>query len=257
MVKKTEAPMPPAVVEKLLRAAGDAVLVGGQALTYWVKHYGVHTPADRAYITADSDFLARSRADTHVVRRFAQALGGQTHLPNKRALTSLVGQAYLEVSQESYLNVDVIFDVVGIDPDAVRKRAVQAANGCLVMHPLDVLRSRLANLHKLPAKQNELGVLQLQLAIDVGREFLRDAARRRVAEASATRSPLQPFVSEIERMAVEDAGRKVAKRHGVHVADAIDPNLIPAGAFWDKRWPALKALMSPAYAAQFTAPHPP
>ena len=144
--------------------------------------------------------------------------------------------------------------VVGIEGDGVRKRAVavQPAGrpAFLVMHPLDVLRSRVANLHKLPAKQNEKGKTQLALAIDVGRAFLHEQSRTTNSAATAQgRSPIQDYVSAIEKMATEDAGRKIAQRHGLYVADAIDPHLIPPGPFWTKRWPGLEKLMSPAYVA--------
>ena len=256
-MKKTEAVTPPEVVDKLLRSAGqDLVLVGGQALGFWAQRYNLALPQEFA-ISADTDFLAKSAADRASVKRLARIIGGATFYPNQRALTSLVGQAYVDVSDDEFINVDVIHDVIGIPPAAVRARAVKAALGkdsFLVMHPLDVLRSRLANLYKLIGKQNPKGVMQLAMGIDAAREFLRSEAGTMAPADIAVRSPLQGYVSEIERLAVEDAGRKVARRHGLHVADAIDPSLIPAGPFWTKRWPGLRKLMSKDYAARFSPP---
>jgi hypothetical protein len=149
--------------------------------------------------------------------------------------------------------------VVGIEADAVWKRAVHArivpGAVTLVMHPLDVLASRLANLYKLPDKQNDKGRMQLALAIDVARAFLRrEAAHAPAGQRTSGRSPLQDYVSQIEKLAMDDAGRKVAARDQLHVADAIDPHLIPPGPFWTKRWPHLRGLMSDSYRATIKEP---
>lgn len=259
---RTEAVTPPETVQKLLDAAGpDLVLVGGQALAFWVSHYGVNL-RDSAVpaISNDVDFLSRSAADRESVRRFASAIQGQAIYPNKSALTALVGQAVLNVSDDEYINVDVVFKVIGLRGETVRKRAVKNAaagdrQAYFVMHPLDVLQSRLANLYQLQDKQNDKGRMQLALAIDVARAFLQSEARAAApVDVAAGRGSIQRFVSAIERMAMEDAARKVAKRYDLHVADAIDPRIIPAGPFWTKRWPALSKLMSPGYR---TTIHPP
>jgi hypothetical protein len=262
VTRKTEAATPPATIEKLLDAGGvDLVLVGGQALAFWVDRYGLsHQQPDLPAISNDVDFLARSGEGKDLVVRLADAIQGQTVFPNRRALTALVGQAIVDISDDEYINVDVIFKLVGLEGDTVRKRAVKITRGSgrsafFVMHPLDVLHSRLANLHKLRDKQNDKGKMQLALAIEVGRSFLVYAAQHaRPAETAAGRSPIQDYVSAIERMATDDAGRKVAARYKLHVADAIDPNLIPAGPFWTKRWPGLKKLMSPEYGDSIRPP---
>lgn len=255
---RSEAVTPRTTLERLLRAAGDdLVLVGGQALAFWVQRYDLVLPADVVAISADTDFLAASAADRAAVLRMAEALQGKTQFPSRRALTALVGQAFLDINDDEFINVDVVFRIVGLTQEQVRKRAVRVevdAARFSVMHPLDVLRSRLANLYQLIEKQNPKGVMQLALGIDVAREFLREEAKAPQARATAVRSPLQPFVSEIERLAHEDAGRKVAKRFGLHVADAIDASLIPAGPFWERKWPELSPLMSPQYAALFSPP---
>jgi hypothetical protein len=259
---KTEAVTPPEAVERLLQTAGEnLVLVGGQALALWVSWYGLalHDESLPA-ISNDVDFLSKGAADRQSVRRLADAIKGKVLYPNEKALTALVGQAYLDISEAEYVNVDVIFKVLGMKAEDVRQRArrivPEGRAPFLVMHPLDVLYSRLINLYKLPEKQNDKGRMQLALAIDVGRAFLRQEAKEALdAETAIGRSPIQEYVSTIEKMAIDDAGRKVAARHGLHVADAIDPHLIPAGPFWTKRWPALKELMSPAYSGTIRPPN--
>ena len=82
------------------------------------------------------------------------------------------------------------------------------------MHPMDVLTSRLMNLYKLKEKQNDLGVAQFEMAIDVGRCYLRSMNNQNIIDST---------FKAISIMALSDAGRKVAKRWNVHVADAIDP----------------------------------
>lgn len=256
--RKSEAVTPPAVIEKLLRAAGDdAVLVGGQSLGFWMHRFGLFLPDGVAAISHDTDFLVSSAGDRGAVDRFAKAIGGSAHYPHQKAQTSLVGQANLDISDEEAVNVDVIHAVLGLQAGQVRERAVEATLGkhvFLVMHPLDVLQSRLSNLYQLAEKQNPKGVMQLSLAIDVVREFLRHESSAGSAVGTSRRNPLHGYVSAIEHMAVQDAGRKVARRFDLRVADAIDPSLIPPGLFWTKRWPALRKLMSTAYAAQFHEP---
>ena len=189
---KTEAVTPPETIVRLLNAAGDdLVLVGGQALAFWLAEYDlVLHRNDLPAITSDVDFLTQSPADKAAVRRLAVVIKGQTLFPNHRALTALVGQAFLELSADEYLNVDVIFKVIGLKAEDVRKRATKVAFGqgrspFLVMHPLDVLYSRLSNLYKLPDKQNDKGRMQLALAIDVGRAFLRGETARTSAASNA------------------------------------------------------------------------
>jgi hypothetical protein len=253
-----EAQTSPDVFLKLVKVAGEDILIGGQALALWVEHYEIAVPEGIAAISRDVDFLTDAPDSRESVTRYAAALHGETFFPSRRAMTSLVGQAFLLLPDDEYLNVDVLWRLVGLTAEKVRSRAVTAEGTDVsfrVMHELHVLRSRLMNLYELKEKQDEKGQMQLRLAIDVAREFLRvEAASFSIEETRAGRSPLQVFFKEITKLARDDAGRKVAQRYGIHVADAIDPSLIPAGPFWDRQWPQLAGLMSPSYRTLFVPP---
>lgn len=258
MTTKREAYTPRDVFQGLVKVAGDDVLIGGQALAVWVELYRIKLPEQILAISRDVDFLTTSPTAQASLQRYAKVLDGKTHIYEKERITALVGQAYKELPNEEVLNVDVLWTVVGIDPATVRDNAVMVTQdgvSFLVMHPMDVLRSRLFNLHKLPEKQDEGSVLQLRLAVGVMRAHLREQSAQFTDEDLSTgRSPLQSIVSAIEKLSIDDAGRKIAKRYGVHVADAVDPSLIPSGPFWEKKWPVLKELMSPEYGRQFAPP---
>lgn len=261
MQQRTEAITSRELLQDLVRVAGEDVLIGGQALGVWVERYNIELPEKIAAISSDVDFLTASPASKSSLHQYADVLGGKVHIYSNYRITALVGQAYKEISDDEVLNVDVLWTVIGVNPATVRSNAIQATRdgvSFLVMHPMDVLRSRLANVHMLPEKCDEKGLMQLRLAICVMRAHLREQAAQFTSEdLSSGRSPLQTLVSAIEKLAIDDAGRKVAKRFGVHVADAIDPSLIPAGPFWEKKWPTLKELMSAEYAKRFVplTPH--
>jgi hypothetical protein len=244
---QTVARVPPEMLERILKLAGiDMILVGGQALAFWAAYY--HAPAPTIAITKDVDLLG-TKAD---VERLARGLDAKAVFPHKIATTMLVGQVLKELPGGEYVNIDVMFRVYGnIATEAIASRAVLAENPAgrfRVMHPIDVLQGRLENVYGLSAKQDEHGVAQLRLAVDIARTFLGDIASQEATGADDSARPvLLRHLARLESLALSDAGRKVAKRYGVHVADAIDPGpVVHIKSFMSKKLPQLLKLMSVA-----------
>lgn len=229
------------------------ILVGGQALSFWAAYYDVPAPA--IAITKDVDFVG-SRAD---VERLARGLGGKATFRRQRDLTLLTGQVEKHLPGGNYINIDVLSRVYGaVSTESLEKRAIVAespAGKFRVMHPLDVLQGRLENVYGRAEKQDEHGIAQLELAVAMVREFLKDIASQETANQGATTRPVTlGHVRRIETLALSDAGRKVARRHQVHVADAIDPlPLLHIKSFAAKKLPQLLSLMSSARQARIAA----
>ena len=253
--------MPPAMVRRVLESAGpDLVLVGGQALAFWAGYYDVPEPAGLGpAISRDVDFFSANPGDTQALVRFARALGGQVHLQPVQALSSLVGQAVAPAAGGQFYNVDLIHRVIGLERAEITKHAVEvqvpgSEAALKVLHPVHVLQSRNANLHQLRSRQDDIGRKQFALAISVARAYLEDridaiGKLHGLGERQRERA-VMTAVSRVLEYAGDDAARKNAQRHGLHLADAIPAWRIDSAAFWSSHWPHLREQMSAAYAAE-------
>jgi hypothetical protein len=192
---------------KLLRVSDDAVLIGGQALAFWVAYFRLPIPpGPRTYVSHDADFLGFSRH----VERFSTAIGGRAVYPPRHQITALEGVVMVKTAAGEKIGVDVLRSVVGLETDAVRKKAVQISDPedpsltFKVMHPIDCMVSRFENLRTLSEKRNEIGVWQARISIDVCRAYIevliaagdeREAIRAAtgVLEAAGATPGLQAF----------------------------------------------------------------
>src|ERR1700736_5069235 len=86
--------------------------------------------------------------------------------------------------------IDFLGAIAGLDTAAVQRRAVviTLASGVelRVLHPLDVLESRLQNLLLIPEKRHAEGIAQTHLAVRIANAFL----LRRIEEGASTREIL-------------------------------------------------------------------
>jgi hypothetical protein len=231
-----EAVFTPEQLQHLLSKADSAtVLVGGQALVFWVDYYGVPTsPEKRAEgISSDADFLG----DRNLVGRLAEGVHGKASYPSQHAITALVGQVTIPLSENEFLNVDVIDRIVGIDADAVRKRAVQAQLGdvqFLVMHPLDVLQSRIENLAQLADKQTDEGIDQALLSVQVAKFYIEAIALAEDGEHLALKA-----IEHVVSIAKSSAGRKVSTEFGIEFLSGLPVQAIQNERFLTRRWPRI------------------
>lgn len=251
--------MPAAMVRRVLESApGDVVLVGGQALAYWMAWYGIgHPDWNTPAISRDVDFFTPDASNVAPLSALAQAIGGRAHFQRKEALTALVGSATAPAEADRFYNVDLIHSVVGLKREQVDANAINVdlpgGRALRVMHPLDVLRSRSANLHSLSEKRDEAGRQQLRLAIAMARAYLEDRidslpGPKDLSEQERERKILK-LLRPIVDASSEDAALKNAERYGIFLADALPAWRIRSAAFWDRQWPHLRERMSPAYAA--------
>lgn len=252
--------MPRELVHRVLEAAGDdVILIGGQALAYWMDRYGVRQPGHLPAVSRDVDFFTPNAANSAPLELFARAIRGRADIEDAHAITALVGSAIAPAQDARVYNVDLLHSVVGLSRDHIEANAVvvevpEGRSTFRVLHPLDVLQSRNANLHVLAEKQDETGRMQFRLAIEVAREYL-EARIEEIRNDPALAEPereraIFDLIGPVNEYSTEDAARKNVDRHGIHLADAIPAWLIASPVFWEKQWPFLRERMSPEYARQ-------
>jgi hypothetical protein len=227
-------------IDRILRACGtDALLVGGQALAFWVVHYDIEPIGvlSRA-ITSDADYVGTAA----VARKLQRSLGKPWKL-REGTLDDAGGQVakvYAEAADGGVKQVDFLSGIVGLDTDAIRRRApeIALADGTRVnlLHPMDVLESRLRNLESIPAKRNEFGVAQARLAVAVVRAFIEDF----MAEGNDPRL-LRQAVKRVVKMALETRLAHVAFTYDIDVLTALPVERIRYPRFHELQWPDVLA----------------
>ncbi|MFT3906025.1 MAG: hypothetical protein QM718_06970 [Steroidobacteraceae bacterium] len=226
-------------VERILEHCdGQALLVGGQSLAFWVQRYELPRPEVLAMaVSNDVDFLGSSRVARALHRSLA---GGDWKLWEPRMDDSTNQTAKLSQSlPEGIKQIDFLDSLIGMSSADIQSRAVELTlpNGkrLRIMHPLDVLESRLRNLASLPAKRNAQGIEQGRLAIEVVRHYVR--------EMLAAGRPRDVFEAA-ERLHEMAGDRRLL---GVHFDYALDPleampsDQVPHESFRSERWPRIKA----------------
>jgi hypothetical protein len=153
----------------------DAILVGGQSLVFWMSYYDI--ASNGPAVSKDADVLG-NRGHVSVL---ANALGGIAEYPNQKAISIIAGQIFIPVGVGQFINIDVIHNIGNMDKGEIKKRAVKlvySGKAILIMHPLDVLESRVRNYYSIKDKQNKFGIRQIDFSIDVTKSYLIDMARR-------------------------------------------------------------------------------
>ena len=238
MTVEREAPFSDEEVEEILAACGaDVLLVGGQALAFWALHFGVERPEElQARITSDVDFVGAGA----VAAKLGKQLGWKVFLPTLDDATSQTGKVSKTLPDGSVKQIDFLSGVLGLDTTAIEKRAAESTwpgskVKVRVMHPLDVLVSRIKNLEVLPDKRNATGIAQAHLSVRVAAAFL----GRLVNEADE-----RALLNAIERVvdiAKDQGALKMYARYGVDPLQAIPVADIANRKFQGERWPRVLA----------------
>jgi hypothetical protein len=230
-------------VERILQVCGPhALLVGGQALATWAVHYGIQPVGELSRaVTMDADFIGTS----DIAERLQRSLGSPWKL-RKGTLDDFGGQiakVYATVPEEGIKQIDFVSGIVGLDTDDVRKRASQItlADGVTIqlLHPLDVLESRLRNLDSLPSKRNVIGVAQARLAVSVVRAFI----EHYMDEGGDPRTVRQA-VKRVEKLALDTRLSRVAFTYDIDVLAAIPVDRIVYSRFREEQWPRIFARLN-------------
>lgn len=237
--RQHEVALTPKEIDTILGQAGHTLLVGGQALAFWANYYAVEPIGQLSTkITSDADFLGTA-AD-------AKRLGEATGWKVWRATMDDAGSG--QIAKVTKLlpgggvkQVDFLGGIVGLDSARIQARAVEvrlpSGASIRILHPLDVLESRLRNLQSLMDKRNPIGVAQALLAVEVVGRFisglLDDEDQRTALDA----------VERVIKIALDKALVVVAVDFGIDPLLAIPSSRLNSREFQERRWPQVQNLV--------------
>jgi hypothetical protein len=226
-------------VTKILAVCGPrALLVGGQALAFWATYFNVEPVGElSATVTTDADFIGSKAAAKELLAALGH--GWDIRIATMDDATGQIAKVFARVPGGGVKQVDFLAAIVGLDTRKVRERSVEvdlpSGARVQVLHPLDVLESRLRNLQTLPTKRNPAGVAQARLAIGVARKFIELMLDRAEKPRVVLRS-----VNRVIALALESRLAMVLMDFGVDVLDAVPASRIMTPGFAVHRWPQVQ-----------------
>ena len=189
--------------------------------------------------TTDADFIG-----TRELAALLHARLGPGWSMRVAALDDAGGQTakLFATTPYGYKELDSLSAIVGRPTERVLARAVEgrlrSGKVVRILHPLDVLESRLRNLQTLPSKRNAAGIAQARLAIAVVHRFIG-------ALLGAEPIPRSVFeaVKRIARLATDSKLAIVALEYDLDVLAAVPVGNIQSESFQTQMWPRVVADM--------------
>jgi hypothetical protein len=136
--------------------------------------------------------------------------------------------------------IDFLSGIIGLDTRAIQTRAVEitlrSGISLRVLHPLDVLESRLQNLLSLPEKRDQAGVAQANLAISVAGRFL-----EQLLGEDANQRALFDAIERIAQIATNKRLSSVIVDYGLDLLAIVPASKIDNSEFQTLRWPQITA----------------
>lgn len=219
-----EAPLDGATIDRFLSNMGtEMVLVGGQALGFWMSRFGIEP--DGVAISNDGEALGKV---AHAIE-LAQALKARIELPEKTSRTAIVAQLRLPGADGKVRNIDVLhllYTVAGLKKSSAFTRRViddsvevewRPGRFIRVMDPFDVLESRAQNAVGLLDEKGPHVLTQAAWAVDVAR-----AALLRLAAHPGSSDRLGTRIQRVYTLARSQVGRRLLSEHGIELLDAVD-----------------------------------
>jgi hypothetical protein len=236
--RDTEAPLTREDVQKILSVCSPrGLLVGGQALAFWADHLHVERPANLVSgVTEDADFIG----DSVLAKELGKRLGWQTWIPALDDSTPQTGKVTHRTKSGEVKQVDFLSGVVGLTTKDLTRRAIEMEvpdiGRLRVIHPIDVLDSRIQNLHLLPEKRTDAGIAQARLAVDVARAFIVQEVATRDERAGLK------LLERAADIAGDIAAVRVFLLYGIDPLEAVPlEDFRTTSALHKVRWPQIVA----------------
>jgi len=216
-----------------------SVLVGGQAVAFWAGYYGIQSrlPA----LTTDIDYLGTAadarKADARISFRHALKIATfDDATPNTAVIT-----VELEGYDEPIL-IDYLASIVGLDSRDVRKGAVLIDFDGVrlhVLHPLQLLESKIHNLYRIESKRTAEGIEQARLAIEIAGAFVAGQV-----DEKRDQKQLTGLIDNIGKFAATTPACFSRLAFSLECLDALPAKVfedcVLPRLFHEKRWPQLK-----------------